>query len=174
MIVVGTITSAETRALEFYSSESVYDPVSSTSEVVGYAATGRQIPYKVIEFEVEKYLIDETGRYSDRISFRAPANACVDNRTGEIVPFPASFDSDPASDPDKSPKFRAEDRSLVEIHRWHAGEYREEGLDAESTIKLDIDEDGYVKVDYRTGIVRPIKIADLENEISAEIERLTK
>lgn len=172
MIVIGTITNAETRALEFYSSNSVFDPVSSTSEIVGYTPTGRKIPYKVIDFEVEKYLIDETGRYLDTITFRAPANACVDNRNGEIVPLPASFDSDPASDPDKSPKFNVGDRSLIEIHRWHGGEYREEGLDAESTVKLDIDENGYVKADARTGIARPVKIDDLEREILTEIEKL--
>jgi len=174
IIAVGTITSAETKALEFYTSESVFDPVSSTSQVVGYTPTGRKIPWKVIDFEVERYLIDETGRYMDNITFRAPANACVDNRSGEIVPLPASFDSDPASDPDKSPKFSVGQRSLIEIHRWPGTEYSKEGLDAESTVKLDIDEDGYVKADPRTGVARQIKIEDLEREITAEIEKLTQ
>jgi len=173
MIVIGTITNVETRALEFYASDSVFDPTTSTSKVVGYTPTGRKIPYKVVDLEVERYLIDQTGRGLQNITFRAPANACVDDRNGEIVSLPASFDSDPASDPDNSPRFNIGDRSLIEIHRWHDGEYNEEGLDAESRIKLDIDENGYVK-DPRTGIATPIKIADLENEITAEIERLSR
>jgi hypothetical protein len=173
MIAIGTITNYEIRPLEFYSTETRFDPVTSTSEVVGFTQTGQKIPYRVITLGVEKYLIDETGNYSPEITFRAPANACVDNRTGEIVPLPASFDSDPASDPDKSAKYSVGDRSLFEIHRWHSGEYKAEGLDAESTIKLDIDENGYVKADYRTGIDKPIKIEDLESEIAKELQRLS-
>ena len=85
----------------------------------------------------------------------------------------ASFASDPASDPDKSAKNNAGDRSLIEIHRWHGGEYKWEGLDAESTIKVDTDENGSVKADHRTGIDKPIKIEDLEKEIATELRRLS-
>ncbi|MGI0013056.1 MAG: hypothetical protein ACREBU_06405, partial [Nitrososphaera sp.] len=148
--------------------------LNSTREVVEFTPTGSKIPWKVVTLEVEKYLIDESGNYSKEITFRTPANACVDNRTDEVVPLPASFASDPASDPDKSAKYNIGDRSVIEIHRWHAGEYKAEGLDAESTIKLDIDENGYVKPDYRTGIDEPIKIEDLEREIVAELEKLRK
>lgn len=174
MIAIGTIKDVEIKSLDFYSADTVIDPLKSTSEVVGYVPTGKMIPWRVITLEVEKYLIDETGNYSKEIIFRAPANACVDNRPGELVPLPASFNSDPASDPDKSAKYNVGERSLMEIHRWHGGEYKQEGLDAESTIKLDIDERGLVKPDYRTGIDSPIKIEDLEKEITAEIEKLKK
>lgn len=91
-----------------------------------------------------------------------------------LTRVPASFDSDPASDPDKRPKFSVGDRSLIEIHRWPGTEYSKEGLDAESTVKLDIDEDGYVKADPRTGIAQQIKIEDLEREMNTEIEKLTQ
>jgi hypothetical protein len=156
MILVGTITNVETRLLDFNS------------------AGNSKIPLKVVTLDVEKYLIDENGNYSQEITFRAPSNACYDNRTGEVVPLPASFASDPASDPDKSAKYKIGDRSLIEIHRWPGDEYKAEGLDAESTIKLDIDENGFVKVDYRTGIFKPIKIEELENEIAAEIDKLNQ
>jgi hypothetical protein len=172
VIVVGTIKNVEMRILDFYSADTKLDPLNSTRDVVEFTPTGSKIPWKAVTLEVEKYLIDETGSYSKEIAFRTPANACVDNRTGEIVPLPASFASDPASDPDKSAKYNVGDRSLIGIHRWHGGEYRAEGLDEESTIKLDIDENGFVKPDYRTGIDGPIKIEALENEIAAELEKL--
>lgn len=172
MIVIGTITNVETKQLDFYSAETKFDPSTSEPEVVGYVPTGKKIPWKVVTLEVEKYLIDEAGRYSGEVTFRTPANACVDNSTGEVMTLPASFDSDPASDPDSSPKYNVGDRSLMEIHRWPGSEYKAEGLDAESIIKLDIDENGFVKPDYRTGIDEPIKIEDLEKEITAEIEKL--
>lgn len=171
MIVIGTIKNVETKLLDFYSTDTKFDPATSEPEVV---PTGRKIPWKVVTLEVEKYLVDETGRYSDEVTFRTPANACVDNSTGELVPLPSSFDSDPASDPNNSPKYNVGDMSLMEIHRWPGSEYKAEGLDAESTIKLDIDERGFVKSDYRTGIDMPIKIEQLEKEIITEVENLKR
>jgi len=173
VIAVGTIKNVDMRIVDSYSAIPTPDPTNSSKEIVELEPTGSKIPWKAVTFEVEKYLIDETGNYSKVITFRTSANACVDNDTGELVPLPASFASDPASDPDKSAKYNVGDRSLIEIHRWHGGEYKAEGLDSESTVKLDIDENGYVKADYRTGIDKPIKIEDLENEIARELQRLS-
>lgn len=172
IFVIGTIKSVETKAVDQY--RAVHRVVNhgnySDLEVVGYEPTGDKIPWKFVTLDVEKYLLDGTGNYypsAKEITFRTAANACVDNSTGEIVSLPSSFASDPASDPDKSPKYNVGDRSLIEIHRLDNGE-----LDATGNLKLDIDENSFVKPDYRRGIDKPVRIEDLEKEIAAEIEKL--
>lgn len=164
IFAIGTIKHVETRAVDWYHPvHKVVDYGNYTGlEVVGYEPSGSKIPWKFITMDVEKYLTDETGNFSEEITFRAAANACFDNTFQRIVPLRSS---DPASDPDKSPKFSVGDRSFIEIHRWDDGE-----LDATGNFKLDIDENDVIVFDPRSGIDKRLTLAELENQIMAELQ----
>lgn len=152
MMAVGTIVNVETKVVDNY--QNVPQGLNGTD--ARWERSG-MIPWKVVTLDVEKYLFDKTGRYSDQITFRTPANECVD--TFGII---SAYSEYP---PGTSPQFNKGDRSLIEINRRENNELYSDGA-----YKFDIVDDK-IRLNEKMGVTSPISLEDLEAEITKEIER---
>lgn len=153
MMAIGTMNNVETKVVDYYTPTLRGAKNSSDIQYVRADAA----PWRVVTFDVEKYLFDKTGKYSEQITFRAPSNECVD-KFGMI-----STDSDYV--PGASPEFGKGDRALIEIT-----EINKDELYSLGGYKIDLSGD-MVQANEKIGFEKPISVHALETEIMDVIEK---
>lgn len=153
MMAIGTMSNVETKVVDYYTPTLRGAKNSSDIQYVRADAA----PWRVVTFDVEKYLFDKTGKYSERITFRTPSNECVD-KFGLV-----STDSDYVLG--MSPEFVKGDRALIEITEINNGELYSLG-----GYKIDLSGD-MVETNEKIGFGKPISVHALETEIMDVIEK---
>jgi len=151
MMVIGTITNVETKVVDNYQNVPGPNGTDVRRERAGV------IPWKFVTLDIEKYLFDKTGKYSDQITFRTPANECVD--TFDILSAYSEYA------PGTSPQFNKGDKSLIEINSLENNELYSNG-----GYKFDIIDDK-IQPNEKIGVIMPISLESLEAEIIMETER---
>jgi hypothetical protein len=156
IMAIGTVNNVETKAVDHY--ENIpYGPNWTDVRKERFGVT----PWKFVTFEVEKYLFDKTGKYSKVITFRAPANECIDS-LGIVSSY---ADIEPGYQPGTYPEYHKADKALIEIPSVIDGEFYSGG-----GYKFDLAGDK-VLPNEKMGLTTPIGISTLENQITNEIER---
>lgn len=152
MMAVGTISNVETQVTEYFR------PVSegTNSSDVKYARADAA-PWRVVVFDIEKYLFDKTAKYSEEITFSTPSNKCVD-KFGIIS-------SDSGYVPGSSPEFEKGERALIDITDVTNGTLYSLG-----GYKMDLIDDELAP-NEKMGIGAGISVQAIETEIMNEVMR---
>jgi|GEM_PF-2474358 len=143
MILIGTVKNVEVK---------VFDLVMRSGEFhsgdIPRAHAVEKALYKFVTLDVQKYLVDRTGKYSKEVTVRSFANECVD-AFGNFSPM----------ERDHYVKYGIGEKVLLFV----AEEYKGTLYQSLYTFKFDII-DGKVQGNEATGIP-PMNLADLENKI---------
>jgi hypothetical protein len=164
IMAIGTVKDVEVRVVDWYQPASIIPQQNASGDndnhsekgTVQLQNMGQKIPWKFVTFDVEKYLFDKNGEHKTQITFRAPANQCVD-KFGMLSP-------EQNARPDASPEFHKGEKVLVEINGVQGlGE-----LYFDNGYKFDIIDDKTVQSNPKMGLETPIRTETLVAEIAEE------